>query len=129
MRNPRPALEGSLKAAGHNVTITEDTSILASSAGLNEYNALVFNTRRENPMILATLSCLRVNKEAARFHPFWQGLLLSPHFNLPARVWPETMRLPGEGGLRERVFILPTGSSLSTLAAPAMQDYVGSLTL
>ena len=43
-----PVLEGFLKGAGHSVTVTEDASILADDAGMGGYDALVFNTRREN---------------------------------------------------------------------------------
>ena len=43
-----PILGDFLRAAGHDVTITEDASVLANSATMSEYNALVFNTRREN---------------------------------------------------------------------------------
>ena len=43
-----PILEGFLKGAGHDVTVMEDASILADSAGMGAYDALVFNTRREN---------------------------------------------------------------------------------
>lgn len=41
-----PVLEAFLKEAGHDVTVTEDASVLNTEA-LNEYDALVFNTRRE----------------------------------------------------------------------------------
>src|SRR5688500_7484724 len=43
-----PVLEGFLKAAGHDVTVTEDAAILANSADMRGYDAVVFNTRREN---------------------------------------------------------------------------------
>ena len=43
-----PILEGFLEGAGHNVTVMEDASILADAAGMGAYDALVFNTRREN---------------------------------------------------------------------------------
>ncbi len=43
-----PVLEGFLKGAGHEVTITEDASILADTPGMSAFDALVFNTRREN---------------------------------------------------------------------------------
>jgi len=43
-----PILEGFLEGAGHDVTIMEDASILADAEGMNTYDALVFNTRREN---------------------------------------------------------------------------------
>ena len=43
-----PILESFLKSAGHDVTVTEDASALADAAGMGAYDALVFNTRREN---------------------------------------------------------------------------------
>ena len=43
-----PILEGFLKGAGHEVTVMEDASVLADAAGMGAYDALVFNTRREN---------------------------------------------------------------------------------
>ena len=43
-----PVLERFLIGAGHNFTVTEDPSVLANAPDLNSYDALVFNTRREN---------------------------------------------------------------------------------
>ena len=43
-----PVLDGFLKAAGHDVTITEDASVLGRSGDMEQFDALVFNTRREN---------------------------------------------------------------------------------
>ena len=43
-----PVLERFLKGAGHDITVTEDPSVLANAPDLNSYDALVFNTRREN---------------------------------------------------------------------------------
>ena len=43
-----PILESFLKGAGHDVTVTEDASVLADSAAMGGYDVLVFNTRREN---------------------------------------------------------------------------------
>ncbi|HAJ00069.1 MAG TPA: hypothetical protein DCL97_05305, partial [Dehalococcoidia bacterium] len=43
-----PVLETFLKAAGHELTVTEDASVLGRAAELNGYDALVFNTRRED---------------------------------------------------------------------------------
>lgn len=41
-----PILEEFLKAAGHDLTVTEDASVLADSDKMNSYDALVFNTMR-----------------------------------------------------------------------------------
>src|ERR671925_1365732 len=43
-----PVLGAFLRAAGHEVTITEDAAVLAQAADMGRYDALVFNTRREN---------------------------------------------------------------------------------
>ncbi len=43
-----PVLNDFLQAAGHEVTVTEDASVLANSGQMGSYDALVFNTRREN---------------------------------------------------------------------------------
>ena len=43
-----PVLERFLKGAGHDITVTEDPSVLANAPDLDSYDALVFNTRREN---------------------------------------------------------------------------------
>ena len=43
-----PVLESFLESAGHDVTATEDASVLADASGMAAYDALVFNTRREN---------------------------------------------------------------------------------
>jgi type 1 glutamine amidotransferase len=42
-----PILNDFLTSAGHDVTVTEDASVLAN-ADMGQYDALVFNTRREN---------------------------------------------------------------------------------
>ena len=43
-----PVLEDFLKSAGHDVTITDDASVLGKPADMNGYDALVFNTLRVN---------------------------------------------------------------------------------
>jgi type 1 glutamine amidotransferase len=43
-----PVLEEFLGSAGHDVTVTEDASVLANKGRMDQYDALVFNTRREN---------------------------------------------------------------------------------
>ena len=43
-----PILDGFLKAAGHEVTVTGDPAVLANGREMGGFDALVFNTRREN---------------------------------------------------------------------------------
>ena len=46
-----PVLEDFLKAGGHEVQVTEDAGVLISD-GMKDYDALVFNTRREGKLTL-----------------------------------------------------------------------------
>ena len=43
-----PVSESFLLAAAHQVTVTEDASVLTDNQTMRRYYALVFNTRREN---------------------------------------------------------------------------------
>lgn len=61
-----PILEGFLKGAGHDVTVTEDASVLTNSAGMGAYDALVFNTRRENAADFAELKMSPVEQNGLR---------------------------------------------------------------
>ena len=47
-----PALEGFLKAAGHDVTVDWDADVLADAGKMSQYDALVFNTRRSGDIAL-----------------------------------------------------------------------------
>ena len=41
-----PVLNNFLKGAGHDVTVTEDASVLADAESMSGYDALIFNTLR-----------------------------------------------------------------------------------
>ncbi len=45
-----PIIEDFLKAAGHDVRVTEDASVLREPANMKGYDALVFNTQRDNSL-------------------------------------------------------------------------------
>ena len=45
-----PIIRDFLKAAGHDVSVTEDASVLGKPADMNSYDALVFNTQRDNSL-------------------------------------------------------------------------------
>ena len=59
-----PVLESFLKGAGHDVTITEDASVLTDGGAMSGYDALVFNTRRETCPTLEKWPCPRTNRRA-----------------------------------------------------------------
>jgi hypothetical protein len=50
--------------AGHEVTITEDALVLAHAADMSRYDALVFNTRREDLPDVRDLNFLQLNSLA-----------------------------------------------------------------
>ena len=43
-----PVLDQFLQDAGHDVTVTEDASILSDANMMSSFDSVVFNTRREN---------------------------------------------------------------------------------
>ena len=43
-----PVLDQFLQDAGHDVTVTEDASILSDENMMSSFDSVVFNTRREN---------------------------------------------------------------------------------
>ncbi len=47
-----PVLDGFLRAAGHQVTVSEDAGVLGDAGAMGEYDALVFNTLREGETAL-----------------------------------------------------------------------------
>ena len=49
-----PILGDFLRKTGHEVTITDEAEVLAHTADLGRYDALVFNTRREVPPDVGT---------------------------------------------------------------------------
>ena len=61
-----PVLEGFLKSAGHDVTVTEDASILSRSADMNAFDALVFNTRRENVADFADMALAKGEQDGMK---------------------------------------------------------------
>ena len=48
-----PILMDFLNAAGHDVTLTEDASVLADSGQMSGFDALVFNTMRTGDLVMS----------------------------------------------------------------------------
>ncbi|MCH9039630.1 MAG: ThuA domain-containing protein [Chloroflexi bacterium] len=48
-----PALQGFLKAAGHQTEVTEDAGVLADSSRMAGFDALIFNTKRDGDMTMS----------------------------------------------------------------------------
>ncbi|MQG70706.1 MAG: ThuA domain-containing protein, partial [SAR202 cluster bacterium] len=93
-----PVLERFLKAAGHDVTATEDASVLADSTAMAGYDALVFNTRRENAADFAEMKL----SEAAQngiidYVKAGKGFVCLHISGCGADYWPEFAEITGGG--------------------------------
>ena len=87
-----PILDDFLKDAGHEVHVTEDAGVLTSDS-VDEYDVLVFNTRREEEMTLAE------NEQVAmtRFIGSGKGFVCIHISNCGPKSWPEYHDVCGGG--------------------------------
>ena len=105
-----PVLEGFLKSAGHDVTVTDDASILSRSADMNAFDALVFNTRRENVENFADMALAKGEQEGMKaFIRSGKGFVCL-HISgcLPAD-WAEFHDITGGGWISGTSFHPPYG--------------------
>jgi len=105
-----PVLEGFLKAAGHDVTVTDDAAILSRSADMNAFDALVFNTRRENVANFADMTLANGEQDGMKdFIRSGKGFVCL-HISgcLPAQ-WPEFHDITGGGWVSGTSFHPPYG--------------------
>ena len=105
-----PVLEGFLKSAGHDVTVTDDASILSRSADMNAFDALVFNTRREDVANFADMALAKGEQEGMKdFIRSGKGFVCI-HISgcLPAQ-WPGFHDITGGGWVSGTSFHPPYG--------------------
>ncbi len=105
-----PVLEGFLKSAGHDVTVTEDASILARSGDMNAFDALVFNTRREDIPDFADMALVKGEQDGMKdFIRSGKGFVCI-HMSgcLPAQ-WSEFHDITGGGWISGTSFHPPYG--------------------
>ena len=93
-----PILEGFLKAAGHEVTVTEDSSILASDS-MSSYDCLVFNTLRAGDFAVAEGLVLTKDERAGmtRFIEGGKGFVCIHVAAQRPDDWPEFHDITGGG--------------------------------
>jgi uncharacterized protein len=105
-----PVLEGFLKAAGHDVTITEDASILANLVGLSGYDALVFNTRRENLPDFGDFALSKSEQSGLKeFIRSGKGFVCLHISTCLSDAWPEYHEITGGGWITGKSFHPPYG--------------------
>ena len=114
-----PILEAFLREAGHEVTVTEDASVLARAADLHGYEALVFNTRRENLPDFGnwTLSQSELDgmKEFIRAGKAFICLHIA---TCVPKEWPDYHDITGGGWITGTSFHPPYGSFTVNVSAP-----------
>ena len=114
-----PVLEGFLKAAGHDVTITEDASILADAAGMRAFDALVFNTRRENVPDFGDSTLTEAEREGMKgFISSGKGFVCIHIATCVPQEWPEYLEITGGGWVSGASFHPPYGQFTVNVSSP-----------
>ena len=105
-----PILESFLKGAGHNVTVTEDASVLADSSAMSGYDALVFNTRRENVPDFGDWALAKDQQDGMKsFINSGKGFVCLHISTCVPNTWPEYHDITGGGWISGTSFHPPYG--------------------
>ncbi len=105
-----PVLDGFLKADGHDVTVTADASILGKRSEMEGYDALVFNTRRENLPDFGDLALGEAEQEGMKeFIDSGKGFVCLHIGTCLPRQWPEYHDITGGGWVTGSSFHPPYG--------------------
>lgn len=115
-----PILGDFLRAAGHTVTISEDAAALADAAGLDAYDALVFNTRRENLPDFGDLALAPAEQEGmARFIREGKGFVCIHISTCLSNAWPEYHDITGGGWITGTSYHPPYGEFTVNVSNPS----------
>ena len=100
-----PVLEEFLKAAGHDLTVTDDASVLADPERMNTYDALVFNTLRAGD------NGLSKNQQAGmtNFIEAGKGFVCIHISGCASDDWPQYYDITGGGWIMGESFHPPYG--------------------
>ena len=114
-----PILGEFLRAAGHEVVITEAASILAKADALRAYDALVFNTRRENLPDFGDLTLSKAEQEGMKAFIRAGKAFICLHIAtcLPD-AWSDYHEITGGGWITGKSFHPPYGVFTVTVSAP-----------
>lgn len=105
-----PVLESFLRAAGHEVTVTEEASVLADSAAMRGCDVLVFNTRRENLPDFGDLALSEKERLGlASFIRSGKGFVCLHISTCLPDTWPEYHQITGGGWITGTSFHPPYG--------------------
>ncbi len=105
-----PILESFLKGAGHDVTVTEDASPLADGSAMSGYDALVFNTRRENVPDFGDWTLTESQMQGLKDYVSGGGGFVCIHIaTCVAAAWPEYHDITGGGWISGTSYHPPYG--------------------
>lgn len=105
-----PILESFLKGAGHDVTVTEDASPLADRSAMSGYDALVFNTRRENVPDFGDWTLSESQMQGLKEYISGGGGFVCIHIaTCVAAAWPEYHDITGGGWISGTSYHPPYG--------------------
>ena len=105
-----PILESFLQGAGHDVTVTEDASPLADRSAMGGYDALVFNTRRENVPDFGDWTLSGAEMEGLRDYISGGGGFVCIHIaTCVAAAWPDYHDITGGGWISGTSYHPPYG--------------------
>ena len=113
-----PILESFLKGAGHEVTVTEDASPLADRAAMDGYDALVFNTRRENVPDFGDWTLSEAQMAGLQsFVSGGKGFVCIHIATCVAAAWPEYHDITGGGWISGTSYHPPYGNFTVNVSA------------
>ncbi len=115
-----PVLGDFLSAAGHDLTITEDPSILTNADELRQYEALIFNTRRENLPDFGDLTLSSAEQDGMKqFIRSGKGFICLHIGTCVPNNWPEFHDITGGGWITGSSFHPPYGEFTVNISNPA----------
>ena len=114
-----PILGEFLSAAGHEVTITEDASVLGHAADMRGYDALVFNTRRESLPDFGDLTLSKAEQDGMQDFIRSGKAFVCLHIStcLP-KTWSAYHEITGGGWITGKSFHPPYGAFAVNVSAP-----------
>ncbi len=114
-----PVLGDFLSAAGHDLTITEDASILAKADEMRTYDALIFNTRRENLPDFGDLALSSAEQDGLKqFIRSGKGFVCLHIGTCIPDTWPEFHDITGGGWITGSSFHPPYGEFTVNISNP-----------
>ncbi|MGE3541277.1 MAG: ThuA domain-containing protein [Candidatus Tectimicrobiota bacterium] len=114
-----PILDTFLRGAGHEVTVTEDASVLARAADMRAYDALVFNTRRENLPDFGDWTLSSSELDGMKdFIRSGKGFVCLHIATCVPKSWPDYHDITGGGWITGSSFHPPYGAFTVNVSAP-----------